>query len=153
MPEITHEFKQDRALFESTARAHTAKHAVDSKNATIRGQQQQQEISSMPGAQNAEEKGKINGASVQNAVTCVPEEEAEDESDQEEDLKHLWGKLPSGRHACVRARARAHTHTHTNTHTHTHINAHIGKNSRRLLMARSLSSSPFLFPFLLPLTV
>jgi hypothetical protein len=151
VPEITHEFKQDRALFESTARAHTAKHAVDSKNATIRGQQQQQEMSSMPGAQNAEEKGQINGASVQNAVACVPEEEAEDESDQEEDLKHLWGELPSRRHACVRARARTHTQTHT--HSHTHINAHTEKHSRRSLMARSLSSSPFLFAFLLPLTL
>ena len=42
VPEITQEFKQDRALYDSKARAHTTTHAVDPLNATIRGQQIQQ---------------------------------------------------------------------------------------------------------------
>lgn len=108
VPEITQEFKQDRALYESTARAHTARHAVDSHNATIRGNQQQHtkqnEMSSAHqgwtggGAQAGSEAG------VRETQAGVAEDEEEDESD-EEDLENLWGETVSGNLflSCARA--------------------------------------------------
>ena len=94
VPEITQEFKQNRALYESTARAHTAKHAVDSKNATLKGQQQVQEAEQRAGGVGAHADATRDAAKSQvepraQNVTLEDEEESEDE---EEDLQRLWGE-------------------------------------------------------------
>jgi len=99
VPEITQEFKQDRALYESTARSHTAKHAIDSCNATIRGQQQQQPSSQSRKAvcANTTNSEKVLQHSANHMVDArIADAEADDESEDEEAaLQSLWGKNPA----------------------------------------------------------
>ena len=99
VPEITQEFKQDRALYESTARAHTARHAIDSQNATIRGNQkqgdkQQNDMSFAHQGGTGSRAQTGSGEGVRKAQAAV--DEAEDESD-EEDLENLWGEIVRAR--------------------------------------------------------
>jgi len=89
VPEITQEFKENRALYESTARSHTAKHAVDAQNATIRGHQE----TAAARATSAEKEGGVK------AVESLPAREqgagaeaSEESEDEEEDLQSLWGE-------------------------------------------------------------
>jgi hypothetical protein len=97
VPEITQEFKQDRALYESTARSHTAQHAIDSCNATIRGQQQQQPSSSQnrkavcANTTNSEKGSQHNTDHM--VAARMADADADDESEDEEAaLQSLWGK-------------------------------------------------------------
>jgi len=93
VPEITQEFKQDRALYEATARAHTAKHAVDSQNATIRANNKggvAQAETANPGAHTHNTTVCDTAATVAKAAN----EEADEESEEEEDLQTLWGENP-----------------------------------------------------------
>jgi len=94
VPEITQEFKQDRALYEATARAHTAKHAVDSQNATIRANNKGG-IGAVAQAETANPGAHTHDTAVCDTAATVAEaadEEADEESEEEEDLQTLWGE-------------------------------------------------------------
>lgn len=95
VPEITQEFKQNRALYESTARSHTARYAVDTRNATIRGSS---EISSAhdpcPEKEGQAQRGNSHAA----ASSMVEEVSDADSEDEEEDLQSLWGEIESHRY-------------------------------------------------------
>lgn len=95
VPEITQEFKQDRALYEATARAHTAKHAVDSQNATIRAHNKGG-TGTHPVTAKAEGQTHNAAKAVRDAAAKAAAEEAEEESEEEEeeDLQALWGETP-----------------------------------------------------------
>jgi hypothetical protein len=80
VPEITQEFKRDRAVFDSIAREQTAKHAIDSQNATIRGQKQ-----SAMGVR----AGPATSEVLPHAQTAEGEESDEDE-EKEEHLVSLY---------------------------------------------------------------
>ena len=94
VPEITQEFKQNRALYESTARAHTAKHAVDSMNATLQGQQQVQEPGQHAGVVGAHSDATKAAAKSKTEPSAenASQEDVEESDDEEEDLQRLWGQ-------------------------------------------------------------
>lgn len=85
VPEITQEFKQDRALYDSKARAHTTTHAVDPLNATIRGQQMQQ-----PSQLGLQSTGHAPAVASEGA-TRPPATAVEDSEEEEEDLQSIFG--------------------------------------------------------------
>ena len=92
VPEITQEFKENRALYESTARSHTAKHAVDTQNATIRGNPEVASVH-VPCSDNG---NRVQGGGAHAADANEAEEasdaDSEDSEDEEEDLQSLWGE-------------------------------------------------------------
>lgn len=90
VPEITQEFKQNRALYESTARSHTAKHAVDTQNATIRGNSEVTSVH-VPCSDNGD---RVQGGDTLAADANEAEEASDaDSEDEEEDLQSLWGEI------------------------------------------------------------